>query len=51
MKLNPINIKQKQLLTIAIVALLLFGSSIYTNQIYGHNFAGDESATFLALMD
>ena len=56
MKLNVINIKQNQLLTTAIialgvVALLLFGSNIYNNQIYGHNFAGDESATFLALMD
>ena len=54
MKLNVINIKQNQLLTtaiIALVALLLFGSNIYNHQIYGHNFAGDESATFLALMD
>ena len=54
MKLTIINIKQDQLLTTTIVvvaALLLFGSSIYKNQIYGHNFAGDESATFLALMD
>lgn len=56
MKLNVINIKQNQLLTTAIialgvVALLLFGSNISNYQIYGHNFAGDESATFLALMD
>ncbi|MGZ5551563.1 MAG: hypothetical protein ACXWE7_12335 [Nitrososphaeraceae archaeon] len=53
MKLNPINVKQDHLLTITIVvvALLLFCSGIYTNQIFGHNFAGDESATFLALMD
>lgn len=53
MKWNPIKIKQDQLLTITIVVipLLLFCSSIYTNQIFGHNFAGDESATFLALMD
>ena len=54
MKLNVIDIKQNQLLTtaiIALVALLLFGSNIYNHQIYGHNFAGDESATFLALMD
>ncbi len=52
MKWNPIKIKQDQLLTITVVlALLLFCSSIYTNQIFGHNFAGDESAAFLALMD
>ena len=53
MKWNPINIKQDQLLTttIVVVALLLFCGSIYTNQVFGHNFAGDESATFLALMD
>jgi hypothetical protein len=54
MKLNVINIKQNQLLTtaiIALVALLLFDSNISNHQIYGHNFAGDESATFLALMD
>jgi hypothetical protein len=46
MKLNVINIKQNQLLTtaiIALVALLLFGSNIYNHQIYGHNFAGDET--------
>jgi hypothetical protein len=36
---------------LVLVALLLFGSNIYNHQIYGHNFAGDESATFLALMD
>lgn len=51
MKLNVIDIKQHQLLTttmLVLVALLLFGSN---HQIYGHNFAGDESATFLALMD
>jgi hypothetical protein len=54
MKLNVIDIKQNQLLTttmLVLVALLLFGSNIYNHQIYGHNFAGDESATFLALMD
>ena len=38
-------------ITIVVVALFLFGSSIYTNQIFGHNFAGDQSASFLALMD
>lgn len=51
MKLNVIDIKQHQLLTttmLVLVALLIFGSN---HQIYGHNFAGDESATFLALMD
>jgi hypothetical protein len=55
MKLNVIDIKQNQLLTttilVLVVALLLFCSNIYNHQIYGHNFAGDESATFLALMD
>ena len=54
MKLNVINIKQNPLSTLTMlvsVALLLFGSNIYNHQIYGHNFAGDESATFLALMD
>jgi hypothetical protein len=53
MKLNLIRVNQNRLLTITIVvlALLLFGSSIYTNQIFGHNFAGDQSASFLALMD
>ena len=57
MKLTIINIKQVQLLTstilvVAATSLLLFGgSSIYNNKIYGHNFAGDESASFLALMD
>jgi hypothetical protein len=54
MELNVIDIKQNQLLTttmLVLVALLLFGSNIYNHQIYGHNFAGDESATFLALMD
>jgi hypothetical protein len=52
--LNRIDIKQNQLLTstiIVLVALLLYGSNIYNHQIYGHNFAGDESASFLALMD
>ena len=51
MKWNPIKIKQDQLLTITVVVALLFCNSIYTNQIFGHNFAGDESASFLALMD
>ena len=42
------NIKQ-HLYIISVLAILLFGS--YNNQqIYGHNFAGDESASFLALM-
>ena len=48
------DIKQNQLLTstiLALIALLLFGCNIYNNQVYGHTFAGDESATFLALMD
>lgn len=35
---------------VVVLAILLFSS--YNNQkIYGHNFAGDESASFLALMD
>ena len=54
MKLNMIDIKQNPLSTptmLVSIALLLFGSNIYNHQIYGHNFAGDESATFLALMD
>ena len=51
MKWNPIKIKQDQILTITVVVALLFCNSIYTNQIFGHNFAGDESASFLALMD
>ena len=48
MKFTIINIKQVQLLTITVVvvALLLFNSSNYNNQIYGHNFSGDESAIF-----
>ena len=57
MKFTINNIKLVQLLTstILVVAatslLLCGGSSIYKNKIYGHNFAGDESASFLALMD
>jgi hypothetical protein len=57
MKFTITNIKQVQLLTstilvVAVTSLLLFGgNSIYNNKIYGHNFAGDESASFLALMD
>jgi len=35
---------------IAVFAILLF-SNYNNQQIYGHNFAGDESASFLALMD
>jgi hypothetical protein len=57
MKFTIINIKQVPLLTSKILVatatlLLLFGgSNIYNHKIYGHNFAGDESASFLALMD
>jgi hypothetical protein len=57
MKWNKMgNNKPNQLLStiiivLGVVALLLFGSSIYNHQIYGHNFAGDESASFLALID
>jgi len=58
MKWNRIgNNKQTQLLSstlivLGVVALLLFGSSsIYNHQIFGHNFTGDESASFLATMD
>ncbi|HKO40888.1 MAG TPA: hypothetical protein VJU85_06460, partial [Nitrososphaeraceae archaeon] len=57
MKFTINNIKPVHLLTSTILvavatSLLLFGgSSISKNKIYGHNFAGDESASFLALMD
>ena len=54
MKYIRININLVQLLTITIVVIVLLfcGSSVYkNNNIYGHNFAGDESASFLALMD
>jgi hypothetical protein len=43
------SIKQ-HLYVIAVLAILLF-SSYNSQQIFGHNFAGDESASFLALMD
>jgi hypothetical protein len=43
------NIKQA-LYVIAAIAVLLF-NSYNSQQIFGHNFAGDESASFLALMD
>jgi hypothetical protein len=42
---------KQQVYIIAILAILLFGSYNNNQQIYGHNFAGDESASFLALMD
>jgi hypothetical protein len=54
MKYIRININKVQLLTITIVVIVLLfgGSSVYkNNNVYGHNFAGDESASFLALMD
>ena len=58
MKWNRIgNNKQTQLLSstiivLGVVVLLLFGSSsIYNHQIFGHNFTGDESASFLATME
>jgi len=54
MKYIRININQVQLLTITIIliVLLFVGNSVYkNNNAYGHNFAGDESASFLALMD
>ena len=48
--MNKFNNIKQHLYIIAILAILLFGS--YNNQqIHGHNFAGDESASFLALMD
>lgn len=48
--MNKFNNIKQHLYIIAVLAILLFGS--YNNQqIYGHNFAGDESASFLALMD
>jgi hypothetical protein len=40
MKLNKIDIKKNQLLIptiIVLVSFLLFGSSIYNHQVYGHN--------------
>jgi len=43
-----INIKQNKIIITALTVILFCN---YTNQIYGHNFAGDESASFLALMD
>jgi hypothetical protein len=45
------NIKQQHLYIIAVLAILLFSSYNNNQQIYGHDFAGDESASFLALMD
>ena len=46
---HMINIKQNKVIITSIVAVILFDS--FTNQIFGHTFAGDESASFLALMD
>ena len=53
MKYTIINSNQVDLLTTTIAVLLLFGcNSVYkNNNVYGHNFAGDESASFLTLMD
>ena len=53
MKYTIINSNQVDLLTTTIAVLLLFGcNSVYkNNNAYGHNFAGDESASFLTLMD
>ncbi len=48
--MNKFNSIKQHLYIIAILRILLF-SSYNNQQIYGHNFAGDESATFLALMD
>jgi hypothetical protein len=42
---------KQQVYIIAILAILLFSSYNNNQQIYGHDFAGDESASFLALMD
>jgi hypothetical protein len=47
-KLNSI---KQYLYVIAVLAILLFISYNNNQQIYGHNLAGDESASFLALMD
>lgn len=48
--MNKFNNIKQHLYIISVLAIVLFGS--YNNQqIYGHNFAGDESASFLALMD
>ncbi len=46
---NSDSIKQ-DFYVIAAIAVILF-SSYNNQQIFGHNFAGDESASFLALMD
>jgi len=47
---NKFNSIKQQLYLIAVLSILL--SASYTNQqIFGHNFADDESASFLALMD
>ena len=48
--MNKVHSIKQHLYIIAILGILLF-SSYNNQQIYGHNFAGDESATFLALMD
>jgi hypothetical protein len=42
---------KQQLYSIAVLAIFLYSSYNNNQQIYGHNFAGDESASFLALMD
>ena len=48
--MKKFNSIKQALYIIAVLAILLF-SSYNNQQIHGHNFAGDESASFLALMD
>jgi len=45
------SIKQHLYIITAIVILIFSSYNSNNQQIYGHNFAGDESASFLALMD
>ncbi|MFB5600383.1 MAG: hypothetical protein ACE5SW_09175 [Nitrososphaeraceae archaeon] len=51
MKDISMDVKQSHLLIIIVMGgfILLIGG--YTFNVYGHNFAGDESASFLALLD
>jgi hypothetical protein len=48
--MNKFNGIKQHSYIISVLAILLFGS-YNSQQIFGHNFAGDESASFLALMD
>jgi hypothetical protein len=48
--MKKINSIRQPLSVIAAIAVLLF-STYHSQQIFGHDFAGDESASFLSLMD